>query len=106
MHTRARLYVACSSFAFTAAACEPAVQFALGQHHFSHQDYAQALKYFEKAAGLTPGEAANSTAAATAGSSAQAKYQLGVMYYDGLGVKEDPVRNPRHINQPLLLWLP
>ena len=52
--------------------------FALGQYHFNSGHYHEAAGYFEKAA-----ESANSCA--------QAKYQLGVMYYDGLGVREDPV---------------
>lgn len=51
-------------------------QFSLGQYHFSQQNYAEALRYFEMA---------------EKGGSTQARYQLGVMYYDGLGVKENPV---------------
>lgn len=51
-------------------------QFSLGQYHFSQQSYADAMKYFEMA---------------QQGGSTQAQYQLGVMYYDGLGVQEDPV---------------
>lgn len=62
---------------------DPGVQFALGQYHFSRQDYANAFKYFEKAAGSR--DDSNNHF------SLQAKYQLGVMYFDGLGVKEDPV---------------
>lgn len=61
------------------------MQFAVGQYHFSRQDYINALKYFEKAIGVRP--AGNQ-------SSSQAKYQLGVMYFDGLGVKESPVSLP------------
>lgn len=63
--------------------CEPELLFALGQFYFSHQDYARALKYFEKAAGVR--------VEGRRKFSSQAKYQLGVMYYDGLGVKEDLV---------------
>ena len=51
-------------------------QFSLGQYHLSQQNYAEALRYFEMA---------------EKGGSTQARYQLGVMYYDGLGVKENPV---------------
>lgn len=56
----------------------PEAQFALGQYHYSNGRYQEALGWFEKAA---TGE----------GGSSQAKYQLGVMYYDGLGVPEDQV---------------
>ncbi len=52
-----------------------------------HQDYQLALKYFEKAAG----EAKRGEGCIHDNNSLQAKYQLGVMYYDGLGVKEDHV---------------
>ena len=52
-------------------------QFALGQFHFSDGRYQEALGYFERAAASS--------------SCTQAKYQLGVMYYDGLGVLMDPV---------------
>lgn len=57
----------------------PEAQFALGQYHFSNGRYQEALGWFEKAA---TGE----------GGSSQAKYQLGVMYYDGLGVPEDQAK--------------
>lgn len=60
-------------------------QFALGQHHFNGGRYHEALSWFEKASGN-----------GGIGSSAQAKYQLGVMYYDGLGVQENPVSSVPH----------
>ena len=60
----------------------PEVLFAVGQYYFTQQDYAKALEYFEKAA-----KTENKGNVFTS----QAKYQLGVMYYDGLGVKEDSV---------------
>ena len=56
----------------------PDAQFALGQYNFNGGRYQEALSWFEKAS-------------AGASSCAQAKYQLGVMYYDGLGVQENPV---------------
>ena len=55
-------------------------QFALGQYHFVRGEYAEAANWFEKAA-----------AAVGVDSCAQAKYQLGVMYYDGLGVEQNSV---------------
>ena len=51
-------------------------QFSIGQYHFSQGSYEKALQYFRSA---------------EAGGSAQACYQLGVMYYDGLGVPQGPV---------------
>lgn len=72
--------------------------FAVGQHYFSEQEYANAFKYFEKAAGV---KAAEGGIGDTYGNfSSQAKYQLGVMYYDGLGVEEDPVSyfSPAHFS--------
>lgn len=72
--------------------CDPGILFAVGQHHFCRCNYQEALKYFEKAAGIEPkGEGRDSRRASSYKPSAQAKYQLGVMYYDGLGVKENPV---------------
>ena len=65
----------------------------MGQYHFSCQDYNKALKYFEKAAGV-------SEKGASVGGSSQAKYQLGVMYYDGLGVEENPVSLQRQPHPP------
>ena len=52
-------------------------QFSLGQYHYHHGNYVDALRLFEMA---------------EAGGNTQAKYQLGVMYYDGVGVGEDMVR--------------
>lgn len=72
-----------------AVGADPGVQFTVGQYHFSQQDYATALKYFEKAAGVRKAKATGD-----GHFSSQAKYQLGVMYFDGLGVKEDPVSLP------------
>ena len=51
-------------------------QFSLGQYHYSGGDYETALRYFSSA---------------EAGGSAQASYQLGVMFYDGLGASQNPV---------------
>lgn len=51
-------------------------QFSLGQYHFSQGNYERALQYFYSA---------------EAGGSIQACYQLGVMFYDGLGAPQDPV---------------
>ena len=55
----------------------PDAQFSLGQYHFSQGSYETALHYFK--------------AAEHAGSN-QARYQLAVMLYDGLGTEQDPVR--------------
>ena len=52
-------------------------QFSLGQYHYRHGNYVDALKLFGMA---------------EAGGNTQAKYQLGVMHYDGVGVGEDMVR--------------
>lgn len=49
-------------------------QFSLGQYHYHHGNYVDALRLFEMA---------------EVGGNTQAKYQLGVMYYDGVGVGED-----------------
>lgn len=55
----------------------------------------EALKYFEQAAGIGPvEEGGDSRGASNYKPNAQAKYQLGVMYYDGLGVQENPVSSP------------
>lgn len=51
-------------------------QFSLGQYHFSQGNHETALQYFYSA---------------ETGGSMQACYQLGVMYYDGLGTPQDPV---------------
>ena len=51
-------------------------QFSLGQYHYSRGNYETALTYFSSA---------------EAGGSAQASYQLGVMFYDGLGAPQNPV---------------
>ena len=51
-------------------------QFSLGQYHYSHGYHKEAMRYFEVA------EKAGNM---------QAKYQLAVMYYDGIGVQEEPV---------------
>jgi TPR repeat protein len=69
------------------------VLFAVGQYHFIKQNYSKALPYLVKAAGtLTGGEGeVHSRGVVSYRPSLQAKYQLGVMYYDGLGVLEDPV---------------
>lgn len=56
-------------------------QFTLGQHYFSRGMYKEALEYFMRSA---EGDPPN-------GGWGQAKYQLGVMYYDGLGVRADLV---------------
>ncbi len=53
-------------------------QFTLGQYYFTRGLYTEALGYFERAID-------------TEDSWGQAKYQLGVMYYDGLGVQLDMV---------------
>ena len=45
------------------------------------------MKYFEKAAGGNHGDGD----VTLGGYDMQAKYQLGVMHYDGLGVIPDPV---------------
>ena len=57
-------------------------QFTLGQYFFSIGAYQDALSYFERASKVDSPNNGWS----------QAKYQLGVMYYDGLGVQEDMVR--------------
>ncbi len=54
-------------------------QFTLGQYYFSREAYTEALGYFERAI-ASPTEERS-----------QAQYQLGVMYYDGLGVQPDMV---------------
>ena len=53
-------------------------QFSLGQYYFSQGTcrYETALKYL---------------CSAEAGGSSQASYQLGVMFYDGLGTQQDSV---------------
>lgn len=69
-----------------AVSSEPGVQFSLGQYYFTKKDYSNALKYFEKAASVR-----RESGTGTNHFSLQAKYQLGVMYFDGLGVPVDPV---------------
>ena len=65
---------------------DPEVLFAVGQYNFEQKKYGLAMEYFEKAGGLKLKRMSNGKS-----HSSQAKYQLGVMYYDGLGVKENPV---------------
>lgn len=60
-------------------------EFALGQYHFNGGRHLEAMGWFEKAT------------ASGAGGCTQAKYQLGVMYYDGLGVKENSVSLDDHV---------
>ena len=52
-------------------------QFSLGQYHFAQGSYEAALQCFQ---------------AAEAKGNNQARYQLAVMLYDGLGTHQDPVR--------------
>lgn len=56
-------------------------KFEFGQFHFQNRDFAEARKWFEE----------------IEEEDMQAKYQLAVMYYDGLGVKADYVRSNRFI---------
>lgn len=82
--------------------------FAIGQYHFSKKNYTEALKYFEKAAGIVRGGEDGDRKASTFRPSLQAKYQLGVMYYDGLGVEANPVSGSSpspSCNLNVLLWL-
>ncbi len=65
----------------------PEIYFSIGQYHFFRQDYDRAVEYFEQAASyLEASERADND-----GYDLQAAYQLGVIYYDGLGVTPDPV---------------
>ena len=56
-------------------------KFEYGQFYFRKRDFAEARKWFEE----------------IEDEDMQAKYQLAVMYYDGLGVKTDYVRSNRFI---------
>ena len=55
-------------------------QFSLGQYYYSRGDYEMAVQHFQHA---------------EASGSSQASYQLAVMFYDGLGTQQDPVRDVR-----------
>lgn len=63
----------------------------MGQYHFLHEDYLLAMNYFRKAASIVPSCTSGERDLTPGGYDMQAKYQLGVMYYDGLGVSPDPV---------------
>ena len=76
-----KIYIYCF-----AANADPEVQFAVGQYYFLHQKYARALDYFERTASASRGNKTSST-----GYQMQATYQLGVLYFDGLGVDYDAV---------------
>lgn len=55
----------------------PAAQFTLAQYYLKNNDTAKALSLLEQS---------------SSSSCAQAKYQLAVLYYDGVGVDIDAVR--------------
>ncbi|CAI8049181.1 LRP2-binding protein, partial [Geodia barretti] len=57
-------------------------QFSLGQYHYSQGNHETALRYFSSAEG---------------GGSAQASYQLGVMFYDGVDAPQNPKRGFQHM---------
>jgi len=61
----------------------------MGQYYFSRGLYDEALSYFQRAEEAQP-------------SSTSARYQLGVMYYDGLGVKPDLVSNSYSVTYNLM----
>ncbi|XP_032915575.1 LRP2-binding protein isoform X2 [Catharus ustulatus] len=64
---------------------DPPAPFLLGQQYYEQGLYKEALKQFEKIKDTY----------------FQAMYQLGVMYYDGLGTKKDPARGVEYMNKIL-----
>jgi len=64
----------------------PDTSFSLGQYYYLRQNYEKAIGYFEKAAATVEEKTASGD-----GYDMQAAYQLGVIYYDGLGVTPDAV---------------
>uniref|UniRef100_A0A8C0UE13 LRP2-binding protein n=2 Tax=Cyanistes caeruleus TaxID=156563 RepID=A0A8C0UE13_CYACU len=64
---------------------DPPAPFLDGQHYYEQGLYEKALKQFEK----------------IKDTDFQAMYQLGVMYYDGLGTKKDPEKGVEYMNKIL-----
>ncbi|XP_056345820.1 LRP2-binding protein isoform X3 [Oenanthe melanoleuca] len=64
---------------------EPPAPFLVGQEYYEQGLYKEALEQFEK----------------IKDTDFQAMYQLGVMYYDGLGTKKDPERGVEYMNKIL-----
>ncbi|KAM7052739.1 LRP2-binding protein isoform 1-T1 [Acridotheres tristis] len=64
---------------------DPPAPFLVGQRYYEQGLYKEALKEFEK----------------IKDTDFQAMYQLGVMYYDGLGTKKDPERGVEYMNKIL-----
>ncbi|XP_053830978.1 LRP2-binding protein isoform X1 [Vidua macroura] len=64
---------------------DPPAPFLDGQRYYEQGLYKEALKQFEK----------------IKDTDFQAMYQLGVMYYDGLGTKKDPARGVEYMNKIL-----